>query len=159
MSDLLAEFKDAWSLVIRHPVQWGDMDAFGHVNNVMYFRYFETARIAYLRALGLDLTGGTGTVVADSYARYRRPLYYPDTIRLGVRISEMHRSGCLQEYAVFSNEQNAVTTTGSARIVLLDQKTGSRQEWPDAWWKAVETLEGRTLSLSPGPDHSKPKED
>lgn len=78
----------AFPIVIGVPFAWGDMDAYGHVNNTVYFRLFESARIEYLRAIeftagGSD--GGVGLILASTHCRFRRPLAYPDTVRVGAR--------------------------------------------------------------------------
>ena len=68
---------------LQIPVQWGDMDAFQHVNNTVYFRYFENARLEYFRRPGwfeFERATGIGPILASTQARFRRPLTYPDTI-------------------------------------------------------------------------------
>lgn len=118
--DFIANFPVA----IDIDVQWGEMDAFGHVNNVVYFRYFESARIAYMRhisAKGVFDLGRIVPVLAETSCRYQRPLRYPDTVTVGCTVTEMHEHGFAQEYEIYSAEQQQVVTTGVARIVLLDK--------------------------------------
>ncbi|MDO3386929.1 acyl-CoA thioesterase [Gilvimarinus sp. SDUM040013] len=107
-------------------VQWGEMDAFGHVNNVVYLRYFETARIAYLRQVAargvLDL-GRLVPVLAETQCRYLRPVRFPDTVVIGCTVTEVHEHGVTQDYEIFSTEQSKVVCTGIARIVLLDKQS------------------------------------
>src|SRR4051812_1913080 len=81
---LLADFP----VVVVQDVAWGDMDAYQHVNNVVYFRYFENARLEYLRRLGwsdLKEATGLGPILAATQARFRRALTYPDAIAVGAR--------------------------------------------------------------------------
>ncbi len=144
MSDTLAEFKETYPVVIKHPVPWGDMDALGHVNNVVYFRYFENIRIAYMRSLGLFGSAEFGPVIAETSARYRRPVVFPDTLRVGARVTELHEFGCLQEYGIFSTEQDTIVTLGSARIVMLD-RSGRKHPVPDALRLDIERLEQKAL--------------
>ena len=69
--------------VLRLPVQWGDQDAYRHVNNVVYFRWFESARIVYLEKIGLKEmyhAQGIGPILAAIACNYRRQLNYPDTV-------------------------------------------------------------------------------
>ena len=71
MTGPLADFP----VVIEQPVAWGDMDSFGHVNNVVYFRYFENARVEYIRRLGwweYLKEAGVGPIVASTHAKFRR---------------------------------------------------------------------------------------
>lgn len=70
-----------YPVIYEQNVAWGDMDAFGHVNNVIYYRYIESARICYLDVLNifkLDIN----TVVASSQCKYLKPVFYPDQLIL-----------------------------------------------------------------------------
>jgi len=72
---------DGYPVVIEVPVAWGEMDAFGHVNNIVYFRYFESARLAYFYKLDLiDMMTktGIGPILASTSCRFKIPLTYPD---------------------------------------------------------------------------------
>ena len=74
------------------PVAWGQMDAFEHVNNVVYFRYFEDARIAYFRQVGMleyMESAGEGPILASTQCRFRIPLTYPDQVTIGACVREM----------------------------------------------------------------------
>src|SRR5438270_12807418 len=76
-------------VIVELPVVWGDMDSYRHVNNVVYFRYFENARLEYFRRLdwfNYDRETGIGPILASTSARFRRALTYPDTIRIGARV-------------------------------------------------------------------------
>ena len=78
----------AFPIVIEQVVVWGDMDAYRHVNNVVYFRYFENARLEYFRRLDwmhYERDTGIGPILATTSAKFRKPLTYPDTIRIGAR--------------------------------------------------------------------------
>lgn len=135
----LAEFP----VVHVQPVQWGDMDSFKHLNNVAYYRYAESARISYMRALGLmhereDLL----TILAGSSMQYRRPVNYPDTLLIGVRIKHLGNTSLVQEYTVFSHDQQAVVAMGEAVIVRTDS-TMSKTPWTDAERALIEAFEGR----------------
>ena len=81
-------------VVITLPVQWGDQDAFGHVNNVVYFRWYESARIAYLDAAGLGSMmsqEGIGPILASITCNYRKQIKYPDSVHVGARIGSSLR--------------------------------------------------------------------
>lgn len=111
------------------PVAWGEMDALQHVNNVVYFRYFESARIDFFTQIGLfkELqTANIGPVLADNHARYKRPVTYPDNLLVGVTISDVQTDRFMMHYTVFSKTQQAVTTLGSSLVVMFDFKTGKK---------------------------------
>ena len=109
------------SFIEQHPIRtkinvaWGEMDALQHVNNVVYFRYFETARIDFFTQLGflkdLQVTG-VGPVISENNARYKRPVTFPDTVHVGVKISDIEHDRFMMHYTVFSESQDAVTTIG-----------------------------------------------
>lgn len=110
-------------------VAWGEMDALQHVNNVMYFRYFETARIDFFRQINLldELqTTGVGPVISENNARYKRPVTFPDTLLVGVSISDIKPDRFMMHYQVFSQSQQAVTTLGSSQVVMFNFKTGQK---------------------------------
>jgi acyl-CoA thioester hydrolase len=110
-------------------VAWGEMDALQHVNNVVYFRYFESARIDFFTQIGLfkELqTASIGPVLADNNARYKRPVTYPDNLLVGVTISDVQTDRFMMHYTVFSKAQQAVTTLGSSLVVMFDFKTGKK---------------------------------
>ncbi|MDO3381985.1 acyl-CoA thioesterase [Gilvimarinus algae] len=118
------DFIRNFPVTIDIDVQWGEMDAFGHVNNAVYLRYFESARIAYMRHVagrGVFDLSRILPVLADTSCRFLRPLRYPDHITVGCTITELHEYGFSQEYEILSAEQQRVVTTGVARIVLLDK--------------------------------------
>ncbi len=77
---LLPEFP----VTITQPIQWGEQDGFGHVNNMHFIRWFESARIAYLLKCGVELkTAGVGPILAAVSCNYRRQVKFPDTVVVG----------------------------------------------------------------------------
>lgn len=121
-----SEFDQTFTTQIHLPVQWGEMDAFGHVNNTQYFKYFESVRLAYFERLNLMGTEGVAPILAETQCRFRRPLYYPDQLVVGTAVTEIHEHGFLMQYGIFSEQQQTVASVGSGRIVLLDAKTGNK---------------------------------
>ncbi|MFV0542634.1 MAG: acyl-CoA thioesterase [Marinicella pacifica] len=138
------EFNQAFPVQVTLPVQWGDMDAFDHVNNTMYFRYFETARLAYFEHLELLKTmqqDQIGPILAETACRFRRPLTYPDTIRVGASVIENHTFGFLMQYGIYSETQQAVCSVGSGRIVLLDYQSGQKVKPDENMLKQIHRLQ------------------
>ncbi len=122
----LEKFNKNYPISIEINVQWGDMDAFNHVNNVMYFRYFESARLAYFELIGVMDKSNKNTVapiLAETSCRYRLPLNYPDSLLVGARVIENHTHGFLMEYAIYSQAHQAVSSIGTGRIVMLNYNT------------------------------------
>src|SRR5215471_9177904 len=90
---------------MRIPVRWGDLDALGHVNNTVFFRYFESARVAYFNRIGFwpkSEHEGTGPILASTQCRFRRPLHYPDRLKVGAGVVSLAEDRFTMEYAVWS---------------------------------------------------------
>ncbi|MEM1125191.1 MAG: thioesterase family protein [Bacteroidota bacterium] len=122
---------DAPAFIYTLEVRWGDMDAFGHVNNSTYFTYFEQARIAWLGTLPEgDLGGSHGPVVAQAACTYKRPVRYPATLQIEVRVGALGRSRLPTTYVV--RHDKAVVATGEALLVWVDLNTGRPRSLPDA---------------------------
>jgi acyl-CoA thioester hydrolase len=136
----LAEFP----VVVTLPVQWGDQDAFGHVNNIVYFRWYETARIEYLRRVGIAGQRQSGTIaviLASIACDFRRPVNFPDTVQVGARITRIGRTSLTMEHAVWSSAQQAIVAEGSSTIVAFDYVTETPTPVPDAVRDAIAALE------------------
>lgn len=145
MSDTLREFESTYPVTQTRDLQWGDMDALAHINNVVYFRYFENIRIEYMSRTAIITDPGLGPVLAGTEASYRRPLTFPDRITIGARVVSLHEFGCEQEYAVYSHQQDAITTHGKARIVVLDTNTGRKTAMTQSLIAEIEAIEQRSL--------------
>ncbi|MDH2272937.1 acyl-CoA thioesterase [Moraxella porci] len=137
-----------YPVVHVQPVAWGEMDSFNHVNNVAYYRYAESARISYMRALGLmhareDLL----TILASSSMQYRRPVTYPDTLLIAVRIKHLGNTSLVHEYVMYSQSQKAIVTTGEAVIVRTNSQM-SKMPWLNEERAIIEKFEGRQFDAA-----------
>jgi acyl-CoA thioester hydrolase len=137
-----------YSVVIALPVLWGDQDAFGHVNNNAYFRWFESARIAYSQRIGLfDLFKAEriGPILASIACDYRRQINFPDTVKVGIRVTRIGRTSLGLEHAIFSESQAAVAAEGSSTIVVFDYRANQSHPVPPLIRQAICDLEGQTF--------------
>jgi len=135
--------------VIWLPVQWGDQDAFLHVNNTVYFRWCESARIDYLDKLGLsDLirAEGIGPILAAISCNYRRPVTYPDQVQVGARITRLGRSSLTMEHIIYSEAQQQVVADATSTLVVFDYNRQSSLPIPDDVRRQIERLEGKPLA-------------
>src|SRR5438874_12572350 len=110
----------AFPVIVEQNVIWGEMDAYQHVNNVVYFRYFENARLEYIRRLDwftFEEATGVGPILASTQARFRRPLTYPDTIAIGARLLDLETDRFHLEHKIVSQVQGEVVTEGQGTIV------------------------------------------
>ena len=142
MQELLKSF----SVVAEIPVIWGDMDSFQHVNNVIYFRYFESARIQYFEAVGLmDIVEqlGVGPILGSTSCRYRTPLTYPDTVYVGAKITEMHEKRFTMEYLIVSEQHPETVAEGSGVVICYNYQKNQSTQIPEVVHHAIEKLEGR----------------
>jgi acyl-CoA thioester hydrolase len=143
-TDPLADYP----VVIVFPVQWGDQDPYAHVNNTVYFRWFESARIAYCIRLGLTATaasGGIGPILAAISCNYRRPLNFPDTVRVGARVTRIGRSSFTMEHALVSEVQGQLAADGSSVLVAYDYDRKQSSPLTPELRQAIEQLEGKTF--------------
>ncbi len=136
----------AHPVVVQLPIQWGDQDAFGHVNGVVYFRWFETARVEYLDRgdLGqLMSRQGQGPILASITCNYRRQLKHPDTILVSATITEIGNTSLKMRHLLYSQSQQAVAAEGESTVVLFDYAVQRPIRVPDDIRQQIERLEGR----------------
>jgi acyl-CoA thioester hydrolase len=131
-------------IIVEIPVVWGEMDAFGHVNNIIYFRYFETARIAYFEKLDLlnfmNKTG-IGPILASTQCKFRLPLTYPDTVSVGAKIVKMEDDRLTMAYYVLSHKHQKIAAEGDGIIVSYDYHANKKVSIPDEIKKRILQLE------------------
>jgi len=119
-----------YPVIYEQNVAWGDMDAFGHVNNVIYYRYIESARICYLDVLNI-LKLDINTVVASSQCKYLKPVFYPDQLKIGVRVEEIRNSAFRMNYLIWSSVQQQNVALGEAVIVCVDKENMQKTLIPE----------------------------
>jgi acyl-CoA thioester hydrolase len=126
---------EGYPVAVQLPLTWGQMDAFSHVNNTQYFRWFEDVRMAYFQACGIfDHMDAhqVGPILARTQCRFMAPLTFPDTVHLGTRIEDMGEDRFTMIYRVVSEAQGCVAAEGDGRIVMLDYATNQKASIPDA---------------------------
>ena len=104
------------------PIRWGDMDAMGHVNNTVYFRYFETARLDWLfHAAGVDRFDGTGPVIVNAFCNYLRQLEFPGDALVRHYVANPGRSS-FETYLTLerTDEPGVIYAEGGAKTVWTD---------------------------------------
>ncbi|MFT6113860.1 MAG: acyl-CoA thioester hydrolase [Oleispira sp.] len=109
------------------------MDSFKHINNVHYFRYFESARTKYVEELKiLDFMNdyAKGPILSETSAKFLAPVAYPDTLSIGIRSIKAEGGKLIQEYAIWSQEQSRLVTKGESTMLFFDYKLGKRCDIP-----------------------------
>ena len=105
---------------IECTVRWGDMDANGHVNNTVYYRYFENARVEIFQKLIEDrATTQIGPVLAYMNCHFVKPISYPDRVQVGTRVKSLGRTSIVLEHLIYS-ENVGVAAHGESVIVVYD---------------------------------------
>ena len=141
---------EQFPVIISLPLQWGDQDSLGHVNNTIYFRWAETARIDYLTRAGAwdgSAIAEAGPILAAISCEYRFPLTYPDTIRVGASITALGNSSFKMEHRIVSAGRGIVAAELASTLVWINYSTGKAITLPAELRDAIEKLEGKRLPV------------
>ncbi len=144
MAGAVEQLGREYPVVVKQAVAWGDMDFMRHVNNVVYFRYFENARLEYFRRLNWFLyqeQTGIGPILSATQARFRRPLSYPDTIDIGARLLTMEEDRFTLEHRLVSEMLDDVAATGQVTIVAYDYNANKKTAIPEEIRQRIAALE------------------
>jgi acyl-CoA thioester hydrolase len=104
------------------PIRWGDMDAMGHVNNTIYFRYMEQARISWFEALVPEAEAwkSIGIVIANASCNYKRALVYPGTLEVKLFVGASGGSSVPTYYELHLEGDRHLYADGAAVVVFVD---------------------------------------
>ncbi len=133
-----------YPVVIELPVVWGEMDSYRHVNNVVYFRYFESVRVEYCRRLDLfefERETGIGPILAATQARFRKPLTYPDKIAVTARVHTIGEDRFTVEHLVVSHRLGAVAAEGQGTIVTYNYVENHKVPIPEELRRRIAAIE------------------
>ena len=130
--DLPAAKKLTLEMVI--PIRWGDMDAMGHVNNTIYFRYMETVRIEWLHSVGATPEpSGEGVVIVNAFCNFIKQLEYPGDVLAKHYVAEPGRTS-FNAYITLerTDAPGVIYASGGAKTVWVDfpkQKSAPLPDW------------------------------
>ncbi len=137
-------------VIVPLPLQWGEQDPLNHVNNIVYFRWAETARIAYLtqaNAWGGSAIVEAGPILAAIHCDFRFPLTYPDTIQVGASITAIGKSSFRMLHRIVSAGHGIVAADLDSTLVWIDYRSGKPVALPAQLREAIEKLEGQRLPV------------
>ena len=140
----MQESLKTYPVVIEIPVAWGEMDSLQHVNNIVYFRYFESARMAYFNKLDLwnfIKETGIGPILASTNCKFRIPLTYPDTVSVGTKVTEIKDDRFLMKYLIMSHTHGKVAAEGEGLIVSYNYRELAKATLPVEIRKRIEAIE------------------
>ena len=140
MNELLKDY----TVVVDLNIEWGDMDALQHVNNIEYFKYFQVARIAYFEKINSDSVFGETPIpliLASTQCKFIYPLTFPDSVSVGVRVDAMADQYFTMKYAVVSHQHQRLVAIGDAKVVMFDYVNNKKTSIPDEIRKTIIDLE------------------
>jgi acyl-CoA thioester hydrolase len=117
----------------RIAIRWGDMDAYRHVNNTVYFRYMEQARVEWLEGAGYVCNSDQeAPVIIDAHCTFLLPLSYPGTVEVKMFSGHVGRSSVPTYYELRPDGDERIHAEGAAKIVWMNPATGRSVPLPDA---------------------------
>lgn len=118
--------------VTTMPIRWGDMDAYGHVNNTVYFRYMEQARVEWLEDMKIEVRpGGLGPVIINASCTFLAPLNYPGQVEVKTFAGKPGRSSVETFVEIRVVGDSTLYAEGAAKVVWMDTNTGKSAPIPD----------------------------
>ena len=139
------EARDRYRRFLTIPTRWMDNDVYGHVNNVVYYSYFDTVVNEYLVSSGsLDIERSPiiGLVV-ETRCRFFRPVAFPDTVHAGLRVARLGNSSVRYEVGLFRNDESAAAAQGHFVHVYVDRETRKPTALPPEMREALENIMDR----------------
>ena len=136
--------REAYKVWREIGTRWGDNDAYGHVNNTVYYQWFDTAVNAWLIEAGLlDVAAGDPIgFVVETGCRYSRPLSYPEAVDVGLAVETIGSSSVRYRIGVFSQGAEAAAAEGHFVHVYVDRRNRRPTVIPHAWREALEGIRG-----------------
>lgn len=131
-------------LGIDIPVAWGEQDAFGHLNNVVYFRYFESVRMYFLERIGVLRSheeDGIGVILASTTCDFERPVEWPCRLHVRTGCTHIGNTSFTMAYAI-TNEQGDLVAKGTSVQVMYDYRRGHKVPMPAPIRAAINAVQG-----------------
>ena len=132
-------------VTVSVPIQWGDQDMFGHVNNIHFLKWFESARVEYLLQCGARLSqSGVGPILAAIQCDYIQQIRFPDTIVVGATVQKLGNSSLVIHHELWSIEQERLAARGDSTIVMFDYVQQQSVRIPDEIRGRIDALESQS---------------
>ncbi|RUS17955.1 HotDog domain-containing protein [Endogone sp. FLAS-F59071] len=137
--------------VMNQIVAWGDQDAYGHLNNVQYIRYFESGRMAFLERMKPHLppklfsdfvyARGVGPIVKSITCKYRQIVEFPDTLAIATKVTNMSADRFTMAYIAVSHKTEQVVAEGECIVVTYNYRTSQKAPVPQEMVELARQLE------------------
>ena len=143
MSDPVSETRDRFPHFLTIPTRWMDNDIYGHVNNVVYYSYFDTVINEYLIAAGgLDIhDGGVVGVCAESACQYKAAFAFPEPVEAGLRVGHLGKRSVRYEIGLFKANREEAAAVGRFVHVFVDRASMKPVPIPDSLHTALAKLQ------------------
>ncbi|MEO7602683.1 MAG: thioesterase family protein [Sphingomicrobium sp.] len=132
----------AFKIWQTHSTRWADNDAYGHVNNVVYYEWFDSAVNGWLVGAGLlDIDRGDPiAVVVETRCSYAEPLAFPADVEVGLSVEQIGRSSIRYRIGIFAAGQNEAAAEGHFVHVIVDRASRRPVPIPDDWRRALDSI-------------------
>lgn len=130
-------------------IDWSEMDLFGHVNNVAYFKYIQASRVNYWESIGLVRIfeeRKIGPILLSTSCQFKKPLHYPGNIVIQARVEFIKNTSFGIHHQIL-NEQNEIVPEAQDVIVMYDFNKNSKAPFPDEYRRVVEEIENRDFGI------------
>lgn len=130
-------------VALEFSVQWGDMDSAGHVNNVIYLRWCESARIEYFKLMGMDISfkGTTGPILGWQDCKYIYPLTFPDTAIATCKVVDIKEDRFMMDCRIYSKDRKRIAAISNQSIIPYDYQKLCKANIPQEWLHAMYKLQ------------------
>ncbi len=124
------------------PTRWIDNDVYGHVNNVVYYSYFDTVVNGYLISTGVLDIGKSRVIglVVETQCRYFKPITFPDAVHAGLRVARLGKSSVRYEIGIFRNDEETAAAQGHFVHVYVDRERRRPTKLPLEMREALERI-------------------
>lgn len=147
--ELFQSLPEDYALIVEEHVRWGDMDAFAHMNNTVFFQLFESARMAYFENIGFIEymeAHKVGPILAHTDCHFRRPLSYPNKLLVATRVETIQNDRFVMQYAIFNDSSvPELAACGSGLIVCYDYEKQQKSALPEQLLMRINTLESKRI--------------
>lgn len=132
------------------PIRWGDMDAYRHVNNTVYFRYMEQVRVEFMESLGYPISPkGRAPVIINASCTFLRSLSYPGIVEVKMFLGVPGNSSIPSSYEIRLQGQDNLYATGDAKIVWTEMASGKSVPIPDPLRALLSNIEEKSEEKRP----------
>ena len=134
---------DGFSTKLELRIDWGELDSFGHVNNVAILKYVQSARVNNLEAIGMmqyQLETKKGPILASTSCQFKKPLFYPGQVTVYSKIDTVKNTSFRIQHEIY-NDKNELAAEAQDIVVFFDFNKNTKLTIPDEFREKIEALE------------------